>query len=144
MNKREFFSFFRCLICLIPRLWELYNLVFFALFFRCPIFPLCFDTSSTLPFFKVSYLSDLAADNQGTNAPRFFVLSLFFLCSFFVLSLFSPLVSLSLSALKSGHFLDSQPSACAWNKGNGRKRKACFTATVRVRVEQGHSYRGKK
>jgi hypothetical protein len=25
----------------------------------------------------VSYLSDSAADNQGTNAPRFFVLSLF-------------------------------------------------------------------
>jgi hypothetical protein len=28
----------------------------------------------------VSDSSDSAADNQGTNAPRFFVLSLFFLC----------------------------------------------------------------
>ncbi len=33
-------------------------------------------------FLKVSYLSDLAADNQRANAPRFLVLSLFCLCFF--------------------------------------------------------------
>jgi hypothetical protein len=42
----------------------------------------------------VSFLSDLAADNQRADAPRFFVLSL-------VLSVFSPL---SLSALKTDIF----------------------------------------
>ncbi len=31
-------------------------------------------------FFKVSYLSDLAADNQGANAPPVSALSLLFLC----------------------------------------------------------------
>ncbi len=35
----------------------------------------------------MSFLSDLATDNQRANAPRFFVISLFFPCYFLVLSL---------------------------------------------------------
>jgi hypothetical protein len=43
------------------------------------------------PFFSVSNFPNSAADNQGTNAPRFLVLSLFCLCFFSAL----PRVSIS-------------------------------------------------
>ncbi len=62
----------------IPRLWEVYILVFFALFFRCPI----------CPFWRLIISEQMRR------------VSLFFLCSFCVLAL----VSLSLSALKMRHF----------------------------------------
>ncbi len=84
-------------------------------------------------FSRVSNLSNSATDNQGTNALRFLVLSLFCLCFFSALpriSVSSPfrlsLVCLSFFApemlsfvrfsnvLKSGHFLDilSLPFLC--------------------------------
>jgi hypothetical protein len=53
-------------------------------------------------FFRVSNSSNSRLIPVAQNAPRFFVLSLFFLCSFCVLRL----VSLSLSALKNRHFPD--------------------------------------
>jgi hypothetical protein len=84
-------------------------------------------------FSRVSNLSNSATDNQGTNEPRFFVLSLLFLCfgsgfcfvsvsslfrlSLVCLSFFAPemlsFVRFS-NVLKSGHFLDilSLPFRC--------------------------------
>jgi hypothetical protein len=48
-------------------------------FFRFRSF-LRMSNSSSFPFFKALDSFDSAADNQGTNAPRLFVLSVFFLC----------------------------------------------------------------
>jgi hypothetical protein len=50
--------------------------------FRCPIRPVCFDTSSTLPFFRALDSFDSAADNQRADAPPVCVLSVFCLCFF--------------------------------------------------------------
>jgi hypothetical protein len=65
------------------------------------------------PFFKALDSFDSAADNQGTNAPRFLVLSLFCLCFFSAL----PHVSVSsLFRLSLGYFSFFAPEMTSYDK----------------------------